>query len=143
MKFQDPQLRQRGRASIDFLALIAGGSMKVREAMDAEMVNAGLTADLLPDNMDARYDAVSKALGQSRSYATLNLLGDWHGRMHGPIAVEAFEEISADLKPAINAPIDFCCGPGIVVATEIWATNRSPLRCLSPMRVSSVIKTIP
>ena len=103
MKFQDPQLRQRGRASIDFLAMFAGGSMKVRAAMDAEMAQAGITAEVLPDSMDARYDAVSQALGSSRAYATLNLLGDWHGRMHGPIAVEAFEDISADLKPAMDA----------------------------------------
>jgi 2-polyprenyl-3-methyl-5-hydroxy-6-metoxy-1,4-benzoquinol methylase len=103
MKLQDPQLRQRGRASIDFLALIAGGSMKVRAAMDSEMADAGVTADILPVDMDARYDAVGQALGSSRSYATLNLLGDWHGRMHGPIAVEAFEDIAADLKPAMDA----------------------------------------
>lgn len=103
MKLQDPQLRQRGRASIDFLALIAGASGSIRMAVDEELAERQVTASALPDDMDARYGIVDAALGTSRAYGTLNLLGDWHGRSHGTIAVEAFEDIADDLKPAMDA----------------------------------------
>lgn len=103
MKLQDPQLRQRGRASIDFLALTAGASMRVRNAVDNELTERQVTAGSLPEDMDARYAVVDSALRDSRAYSTLNLLGDWHGRSHGKISVEAFEDIAEDLKPAMEA----------------------------------------
>lgn len=103
MKLQDPQLRQRGRASIDFLALTAGASMRVRNAVDNELAERQVTAGSLPEDMDARYAVVDSALRESRAYSTLNLLGDWHGRSHGKISVEAFEDIAEDLKPAMEA----------------------------------------
>lgn len=103
MKLQDPQLRQRGRASIDFLALTAGASMLVRNALDSELAERQVTAGSLPEDMDARYTVVDSALRESRAYGTLNLLGDWHGRSHGKISVQAFEDIAADLKPAMEA----------------------------------------
>ena len=103
MKLQNPVLRQRGRASIDFLALIAGASISVRKAVDDELAERQVTAAAMPEDMEARYDTVNAALQTSRAYATLNLLGDWHGRSHGKISVEAFEDISAELKPAMEA----------------------------------------
>ena len=62
-----------------------------------------MTAESLPEDMDARYDTVNAALRDSRAFGALNLLGDWHGRTHGRFAVQAFEEIAADLKPAMDA----------------------------------------
>ena len=103
MKLQEPQLRQRGRASIDFLALIAGASGAVRDAVDGELAERQVTASSLPQDMDARYDTVNAALHDSRAYATLNLLGDWHGRSHGQYAVQAFEEIAEELRPVMDA----------------------------------------
>lgn len=103
MKLQEPQLRQRGRASIDFLALIAGASGKIRATVDEELEERQVTAESLPEDMDARYDTVNAALRDSRAFGTLNLLGDWHGRTHGRFAVQAFEEIAADLKSAMDA----------------------------------------
>jgi SAM-dependent methyltransferase len=103
MKLQDPQLRQRGRASIDFLALIAGASGGTRIAVDEELAERQVTAGSLPEDMDARYDRINAALADSRANGALSLLGDWHGRSHGKIAVEAFEAIAADLKPALDA----------------------------------------
>jgi len=103
VKLQDPQLRQRGRTSIDFLALTAGASMRVRNAVDNDLAERQLTAGSLPEDMDARYAVVDSALRDSRAYGTLNLLGDWHGRSHGKISVEAFEDIAAELNPAMEA----------------------------------------
>ena len=103
MKLQEPQLRQRGRASIDFLGLIGGATAPLRVAVDGELVERQVTAGSLPEDMDARYDTVNAALRDSRANATLTLLGDWHGRSHGKFAVQAFEEIAEDLKPVMAA----------------------------------------
>jgi SAM-dependent methyltransferase len=123
MKLQDPQLRQRGRASIDFLALIGGASGSLRETVDDELAKRQVTAGSLPEDMDARYDTVNTALRESRAYGALNLVGDWHGRSHGPIAVEAFEDIAADLKPAMdaaeNGPARLTLDPDLV-APDYW-----------------------
>ena len=103
MKLQEPQLRQRGRASIDFLALIGGASASLRAAVDGELAERQVTAGSLPEDMDARYGAVSAALRDSKAYATMNLVGDWHGRTHGHFAVEAYEAIAAELEPVMAA----------------------------------------
>ena len=123
MKLQEPQLRQRGRASIDFLALIAGASGAVRAAVDQELEERQVTAGSLPEDMDARYDIVNAALRDSRAYGTLNLVGDWHGRSHGQIAVQAFEEIADELKSAMAAaetgPASLSLDPDLV-APDYW-----------------------
>jgi hypothetical protein len=103
MKLQDPQLRQRGRASIDFLALISGASSALRAAVDEELAERQVTGESLPEDMDARYDTVNSALRDSRANATLNLVSDWHGRTHGRYAVEAYEAIAVELEPARRA----------------------------------------
>ena len=123
MKLQEPHLRQRGRASIDFLALLAGNSGAVRAKVDEELAERQVAAGSLPEDMDARYDIVNAALRDSRAYATLNLVGDWHGRSHGPIAVQAFEEIADELKPAMAAaeigPARLTLDPNLV-APDYW-----------------------
>lgn len=123
MKLQNPELRQRGRASIDFLALIAGASGALRTAVDGELEERQVTPGSLPDDMDARYDVVDRALGDSKAYATLNLVGDWHGRSHGKFAVQAFEEIKDELKPVMDAaetgPAHLTLNPD-QVAPDYW-----------------------
>jgi SAM-dependent methyltransferase len=99
MKFQNPELRQRGRVSIDFLALLGKMGGPLREAVDAELSAHQITAEALPEDMDARYAVAEAALAGSKAFATLNLQQDWHGRKHGPIAVEAFEMIEAEVRP--------------------------------------------
>ncbi len=102
-EYQNPKLRQRGRASVDFLAQMALASAPVRERVNKDMEIAQLSDDNLPDELDARYDAIDSALSGSNAYATQRLMGDWHGRAHGKIAIEAFEEIQPDLQPLIDA----------------------------------------
>jgi SAM-dependent methyltransferase len=103
MKLQDPQLRQRGRASVDFLAQLGLAAGHVIERVAHDMAAHGLTAAALPDDLDDRDAFVDAALSGSNSYAVQKLVGDWHGRMHGPIAIEAFEEIEAELQPVLDA----------------------------------------
>lgn len=103
MELQNPLLRQRGRASIDFLGLIAKAAGPIFAKVDADLAAKGVTAEALPDDLDARNDAVEAALANSKAHSLQNLLGDWHGRVHGPVAIKAFEEIEADLAPAMAA----------------------------------------
>jgi SAM-dependent methyltransferase len=103
MTLQDPLLRQRGRASVDFLAQLAIASGGVRERVDQDIAAQHLKAASLPDDLDARSAQIEAQLATSHAYGLQRLLGDWHGRMHGQIAIEAFEEIEAELQPALDA----------------------------------------
>lgn len=103
MDVLNPLLRQRGRASLDFLALLGRQSALVRERVARDLASAGITADALPDDVEACGQVIEEALAGSRAYALQNLLADWHGRAHGPIGVEAFEEIEAEVRPALDA----------------------------------------
>ncbi len=103
MELQNPKLRQRGRASVDFLAQMGIATQPVSEQADADLEASGLSEDALPDDLDERDEAIVKALARSNAFATKKLLGDWYGRRHGDIAIEAFEEIEGDLAPAMQA----------------------------------------
>ena len=103
MNLQDPKLHQRGRASVDFLAQLGIASQPVREKVGAAMQQAGIDAESLPDDMDERYRLIDAKLANTPAYAAQKLLGEWHSRRHGDIAIEAFEEILPDLAPAIDA----------------------------------------
>lgn len=102
-EYQNPKLRQRGRASVDFLAQMGIAAKPVREGVDRDLVSRHITADMLPDDLDARDQHIESAMTDSHAYATQRLMGDWHGRAHGIIAIEAFEEIQPDLQPLIDA----------------------------------------
>lgn len=102
-EYQNPKLRQRGRASVDFLAQMGLASAPVRECVSRDMEAKRLSSDTLPDDLDERDAMIESALADSNAYATQRLMGDWHSRAHGKIAIEAFEEIKPDLQPLIDA----------------------------------------
>lgn len=102
MNLQEPRLRQRGRASVDFLATILKPASKVIDQVYGQMADAGITPDVLPDDVEARYTVIDSAIAESNAYGTYKLLGDWHSRVHGPIAVEAFEEIEPELRAVMS-----------------------------------------
>lgn len=103
MKFQEPQLRQRGRASVDFLAQLGQASTPLRQQVDAELTQGGITAETLPEDLDERDKAAMDVLAGSKAFAIQKLVGDWHGRRHGDIAIEAFTEIKPELEPVMKA----------------------------------------
>lgn len=98
--YQDPELRQRGRASVDFLAQMAVASGGVRKGVDAAIAERVPDPAALPDDLDERLAHMDAMLADSGDYTVQQLLGDWHGRMHGRIAAEAFEEVEGDLTEA-------------------------------------------
>lgn len=101
--YQDPQLRQRGRASVDFLAQMAIASNDVRKGVDAAIAQRVPDPSALPDDLDERLAYMDALLADCDAYTVQQLLGDWHGRMHGRIAAEAYEEIKGDLVEAFEA----------------------------------------
>ena len=101
--FQDPKLRQRGRASVDFLAGMAAASGPVRARVDAAIAEKVASPDALPEDLDERLAHMDALLADSPAYPVQQLLGDWHGRMHGRISAEAFEEVEGDLAPLFEA----------------------------------------
>ncbi|NVE93489.1 class I SAM-dependent methyltransferase [Altererythrobacter lutimaris] len=101
--YQDPKLRQRGRASVDFLAQMAMASGGVRQAVDGAVSEAVKDPAELPDDLDERLAHMDAALADSSAYTVQKLMGDWHGRMHGRIAAEAFGEVEGDLAEAFAA----------------------------------------
>ncbi|XUU60513.1 class I SAM-dependent methyltransferase [Erythrobacter sp. HA6-11] len=104
--YQDPKLRQRGRASVDFLAQMAMASGGVRQAVDGAVSKAVKDPAELPDDLDERLAHMDAALADNPAYTVQQLMGDWHGRMHGRIAAEAFGEVERDLAEAFAAAED-------------------------------------
>ncbi|MEP3225583.1 MAG: class I SAM-dependent methyltransferase [Parasphingorhabdus sp.] len=102
MELQDPKLKQRGRASVNFLAQMGMAVAPVRDELNADIARL-VDQDNLPDDLDARDTAITSALAQSTAFATQRLMGDWHGRSHGKVAIEAFQEIQTDLQPILDA----------------------------------------
>ena len=117
-QFHDPHLNQRGRASVDFLAQMAIAANGLRDAVEADITAAVPDPAALPDDLDARHRHMDQALADSAPFAVQQLTGDWHGRMHGRIATEAFEEIAADLaqpmRQAQNGPATLELDPALV-----------------------------
>lgn len=99
----DPQLRQRGRASIEFMAKILGEGGRLSKAVDEQARELVGDIDALPDDLDDRIVHMDDVLGDSDTYGSYTLLGDWIGRMHGVIATEAFDEAFEDLEPTLKA----------------------------------------
>lgn len=119
----NPNLRQRGRASVEFMVQMLFASGPVREAVNADISRAVPDTDALPDDLDARQAFMSNALADSTAFATQQLLGDWHGRMHGTVAAEAFGEIEEDLAGVFErtsrGPATLTLDPDLV-APDYW-----------------------
>lgn len=97
------RLAQRGRALIDFQAGMFGASVEVGARSDAELAAAGVNADTLPDDMDARHVMVETAMADSKAFKVGQLLSEWNAKIHGLACQDAFEEIRADLEPRLKA----------------------------------------
>ena len=99
----DYQLRQRGRASIDFIADLGARTMgglipRYRQTME----KMHLTGESLADDLDERIDQVNAALEKDPAFQTCNLVGDYLSEQHGKIAAEAFGEIEPEISHLIE-----------------------------------------
>lgn len=102
MKFEDPRLRQRGRASIDFLGQLIAARGAVRVQIDDDIKSANVSSETLPDDIDTANDVMEGALEASNAFHALDLIAEWHSRRYGAIVTEVFEEIEPELSPILE-----------------------------------------
>ena len=98
----DFQLRQRGRASMDFLIALTAESRPLGARWAGELTTAGVTADTLPDAIDARHAMVDGALKDSKAYAASGLLMEFASVQHGNVARAAYYESRDLLEPELD-----------------------------------------
>ncbi len=98
----DFELRQRGRATIDFLADLAAWAGSRAPAINNELVARGLDPENLDADLDARLDQVDAGMADSGPFFAWSQLGEWLSERHGDAAIAAFEEIRADLVPDLD-----------------------------------------
>jgi SAM-dependent methyltransferase len=97
------ELRQRGRAAMDFMVSLSAASRSLGERWGADATRAGLTPDSLPDDMDARQRHVAEALRDSPAFAVAGLMTEFASVEHGRVARAAFEESRDLLAPKLEA----------------------------------------
>lgn len=96
-------LRQRGRASMDFVAELGMAGARVRAATFGDAKAAGLTPDRLAADLDERMTEVEATLQRKPNFGTYALLSDWGSTNHGRFAIESFEAVRADVEPRLQA----------------------------------------
>jgi len=97
----DPVLKQRGRASVDFLVHFGRGSKDVRGAVEAAISAAVPDPEALPEDLDERNRWMEDTLLESRAWRASQAMGEWQAGMHGLIARRAFEEVLPEMEPVI------------------------------------------
>lgn len=95
-------LDQRGRASVDFILHLARGSGDVKAAVAAEMAAIAPDPAALPDDMDQRHARIEQSLAGAPAWRASLLIGEWHSRMHGLVAREAFEDVQPRIEPVLQ-----------------------------------------
>lgn len=107
-------LQQRGRASVDFLAAAGALLSPLRRAVSSEIRAHGLHEAALADDLDARDVQVQSVTSRSQAFAAYGALHTYLSHHHGPIAIEAFEEIRGSMAPQLR---DASAGPTTLEAT--------------------------
>ena len=102
----DIELRQRGRASMDFLVSF-GRAMAISEArLNADIKRANIVPEDLPDDLEERNTVMENALARSHSFHMRDLVIEWTSTRHGLVVREAIEEIMETLEPQIRELAD-------------------------------------
>jgi SAM-dependent methyltransferase len=96
-------LAQRGRALVDWEVAARQTANALHAKAVGSLVEQGLTADKLPDDMEERYAVIEQALADSPVYRARGLLGEWCAKNHGLAAQEAFEEVRERVAPELDA----------------------------------------
>lgn len=99
----DISLKQRGRASIDFEVGVRLAARRRQQACEVVLADRGVTAETLPDDMDARHAVIDGALHDVAPWTTHAWLGDWSAREHGRVCEDAFDEVVHVAAPALEA----------------------------------------
>lgn len=98
----DFQLRQRGRASMEFLLALGGEARPLMARWSDELAAAQVTANTLPDDLDARHAVIDRTLADSKAWAASGLLMEFSGTEHGRVARDAYAESRDLLEPELE-----------------------------------------
>ncbi|QMW22661.1 class I SAM-dependent methyltransferase [Sandaracinobacteroides saxicola] len=97
----DLNLKQPGRAAMDFMVSLTAAARPLAAAWASELAAAGVTAQTLPDDLDARHERIHQALAHSRAFAVSSLAMDFASVEHGRVATAAFEDLGLEPTLAI------------------------------------------
>ncbi|MFK7887953.1 MAG: class I SAM-dependent methyltransferase [Gammaproteobacteria bacterium] len=95
------ELHQSGRAGLDFAASLARATNQLNRRVGQHLA-ATLSEDELADDLDARAEQVDTTLGNHLPHGMSRLTADWLWRQHGSICIDAFDEVSDQLIPALE-----------------------------------------
>jgi SAM-dependent methyltransferase len=96
-------LKQRGRASVDFLTALGVGGQAVRARAKAVVESRFPDPAALPEDLDERHALIEASIADAPACRAEHLLGEWHSSRHGVIAEEAFDEVRATAEPLLKA----------------------------------------
>lgn len=97
------RLLQEGRAALDFAADLSMAVRGLRQRVNGELAQAGVSAETLVKDVAQRDAQVRSALVDSKAFRVSNLLADWASENHGRIATAAFEAMRPQLEPRLKA----------------------------------------
>jgi SAM-dependent methyltransferase len=96
------ELRQRGRASIDFLAALGRVTAGEKQALSLSIQTRGLLFDDPTESFVCRRERFSRTLSDAPRFDTFRALREWSATRHGKIAMEAFDEVRSDVAPKLD-----------------------------------------
>lgn len=108
------ELHQRGRASVDFLLALARATSREKQAVSRELQGGNFVPDDPAETFAARCARFARAIADTSRFTTFRALREWSAERHGPIAMEAFDEVRADFAPALDGLL---IGPTTLEAT--------------------------
>src|SRR3546814_17196683 len=88
-------LGQRGRSLMDFEVSARQTAARLHQRVEGELADRGITAETLPDDMEARHRLIDEARADSPLYQALALPGEWCAKQHGRPAEQASDAITA------------------------------------------------
>jgi SAM-dependent methyltransferase len=117
------ELRQRGRAAIDFLSDLRNLSEPLEPRTDERALANGINPDELSDDPAELQKFVTPVLEADPDFRVLRMCRDWTLERHGEIAMDAFEEIRSEIEPALialqNGPATLAYNEGLD-APDYW-----------------------
>ncbi len=95
-------LRQRGRASVDFLSALGRVTSREKQAVSRELQGRGFALHEPAETIGDRSARFARAVAATPSFDSFRALREWSAERHGPIAMEAFDEVRTEFAPALD-----------------------------------------
>lgn len=128
---RDVQLRQVGRASMDFAGTLARRDVALNRIVDSRLRKT-LSDEEIAEDYDERLTQLNSLLKNDALHSAATLANDWLSRRHGGICQAAFEEIADDyceqLTQLQDGPATLTTKPNFEVPTyhsRQWFHNTS------------------